>query len=215
MSQSNWKPRPPYKYTASLGRYDLFSFENTSQRIAIDRVILHPQYHDLVNDLSLMRLSRPVTFGHWVQPVCLLDPTRDLLSYTKGLVCLTVGYGRMANMMDAYRLQKIIIRFVEAHQCNRQAWDAGVHLKRGTVCVSPPDGRIGATCHGDSGGPDLCYDAARDQWLLVGTVSYGPAECDRDPGAHWLTVSTDLSAFRSWIVNTIKQQEEAKFELPI
>lgn len=56
---------------------------------------------------------------------------------------------------------------------------------------------------GDSGGPDLCYDPAGGQWVLFGTVSYGPAECDREAGDHWLTVSVDLSNYRTWILATI------------
>lgn len=56
---------------------------------------------------------------------------------------------------------------------------------------------------GDSGGPNLCYDPKRDAWILFGTVSYGPSDCDRESGDKWLTVSVDLSNYRRWILTNI------------
>lgn len=56
---------------------------------------------------------------------------------------------------------------------------------------------------GDSGGPDLVYDSQDNKWVIFGTVSYGPADCDREDGEKWLTVSVDLSNYRTWILKTI------------
>lgn len=173
----------------------------------IDKVIRHPAYQELTNDLSLMRLARSIEFSEFIQPICLLEPTRDILAYTKSLTCMNIGYGLIENMMQAVRLQKIIIRPLAAEHCNSEKLD-DVQLRTGTVCIGPPEGKIGGSCHGDSGGPDVCYDPIQDQWVLIGTVSYGPNDCDREKGSHWLTVSVDLSNYRTWIIETISQQKD-------
>lgn len=49
----------------------------------------------------------------------------------------------------------------------------------------------------------MCYDPRTNQWSIFATVSYGPKVCDRDSGDNWLTVSADLTNFRSWIIDTI------------
>lgn len=60
------------------------------------------------------------------------------------------------------------------------------------------------TRQGDSGGPNVCYDAPSNRWHLFGLVSYGPTICDRpDESDKWLTVSVDLTNYRSWIQATI------------
>ena len=43
-----------------------------------------------------------------------------------------------------------------------------------------------------------------NRWVLFGTVSYGPADCDREEGESWLTVSVDLSNYRTWILQTME-----------
>lgn len=64
--------------TVILGAHQLFnSLEETQVRIGVEpeNVIMHPLYDArmLYNDLSLVRLTTPVTFNEFIQPIKLPD----------------------------------------------------------------------------------------------------------------------------------------------
>lgn len=189
-------------FKATLGLYDMVSPDKSAFETTFDRIIVHPDYHELNNDLALFRLAAPISFSEFVQPACLVRATRNVLQYTFAKRCYAVGYGLTAGMVAAVKLQKLRIKPRPPRECNSDTLGS-VQLRRNTVCIGVPDGQTGATCKGDSGGPDLCYDAKLNRWELFGTVSYGPADCDRDTGEKWLTVSVDLSNYRSWILSTV------------
>lgn len=131
-------------YSATLGLYDLVTPENTSFTVEIDRLIIHPQYRDLNNDLALFRLREPVVFNDFVQPACFIDPIRNLNAYTKDKMCYTIGYGLTNNMISAIKLQKLKIRTKSPRDCNGDRLGA-VKLRRGTVCIGPGED-IGISC---------------------------------------------------------------------
>lgn len=131
--------------TATLGLYDLVSPDKSSFTKSIDRLIVHPDYKDLHNDLTLLRLAEPVEFNDQVQPACLIQPTRNILGYTKEKKCFTVGYGLTDGMMETVRLQKLEIRTNQASHCNSDKLGS-VQLKPGTVCIGPQESQIGGSC---------------------------------------------------------------------
>lgn len=133
------------KYTATLGLYDLVSRDQGAFDMKLDKVIVHPDYKELTNDVMLARLAKPVQFNDFIQPACFVHATRNILRYTKNKKCYTVGYGLAENMEDALRLQKLEISAKEPSACNNDQLNS-VQLKRGTVCVGPPDGKIGGSC---------------------------------------------------------------------
>lgn len=191
------------KFTVTLGLYDLVSPEHEALALGIDKLIVHPDYNDLANDLTLMRLSKPVEFNEFIQPACLIHPTRNVLDYTRDKFSFTVGYGLTEGMVGAVKLQKLQIKTKMPSDCNSDKLGS-VQLRRGTMCIGPPKGHKGGSCKGDSGGPDLVYDERQNKWFIFGTVSYGPSDCDRDDDDDkWLTVSVDLSNYRSWILRTV------------
>lgn len=189
-------------FNATLGLYDMVSPDKSAFTTTIDKIIVHPDYKELNNDLALFRLTAPVSFSDFVQPACLIKATRNVLQYTHAKRCYAVGYGLTAGMVAAVKLQKLRIKPKQPSECNSDQLGY-VQLRSNTVCIGVPEGKTGATCKGDSGGPDLCYDAKLNRWELFGTVSYGPADCDRDTGEKWLTVSVDVSNYRTWILSTI------------
>lgn len=177
--------------------------DRESYQLAIDKVVLHPNYKDLYDDLSLMRLARRVEFNEHVQPVC-LDPRRSSASHIRRMRCVNVGYGLLEEMMQAVKLQKIEVTVLEPRDCMSESAELK-QVRPRTLCIGPPEGKIGGSCFGDSGGPNHCYDAEVNRWFLVGTVSYGPAICDREEGAKWLTVSVNVSSYDTWISSTMLQ----------
>lgn len=165
---------------------------------------MHPEYYDMNNDLALFRLARQVEFNTYVQPVCLVGrETKNLISYAEKRRCYAIGYGLTEGMNFAVKLQKLRINTRSPDECNSDQLN-DLELRRGTVCVGPSnDKKMGSSCKGDSGGPNLCYDAGSNSWQLFGTVSYGPSDCDREAGDRWLSVAVDITSYRTWILSTI------------
>lgn len=131
-------------YTATLGQYDLVTPDETSFSVDIDKLIVHPQYKDLNNDLALFRLAKPVVFNDFVQPICLIDPIRNIHAYTKDKICYTIGYGLTRDMISAIKLQKLKIKTMKPSDCNEDQLGA-VKLRRGTICIGPGD-KLGGSC---------------------------------------------------------------------
>jgi secreted trypsin-like serine protease len=196
---------------ATLGLYDLVVPDETAFDVKIDKVIAHPHYDDLDNDLGLFRLEREVEFSKYIQPVCLIgEPRIDLLTYSKERRCYVVGYGMTEGMKFATKLQKLSIQAREPSECNETSTNP-LLLKKNTVCIGPNNERdVGSSCMGDSGGPNLCYEPETDRWHLFAVVSYGPSECDRELGDKWLSAAVDLTKYNDWIVSTALVHENEK-----
>lgn len=133
------------EYKVTVGLYDLINPDERSYEMDIDRLIRHPDYEDLTNDLLLIRLARTVTFDDRVQPACFVHRTRNIHLFTKRRKCYTVGYGLTEGMNDAIRLQKMEITTMDPSECNSDQLGI-VRLRQGTVCVGPPDNREGGSC---------------------------------------------------------------------
>lgn len=192
--------QPDMNYTALFGLYNLVFKDKGSFKVGIDKIIKHPQYQDLFNDIALMHLNRPVEFNENVQPICLIDHTRDIFRRTKDLICYVVGYGKMADMLEAKKQQKLAIRVLPQSECNALIM-SDLEFRPNTICIGPPSNKKGGTCFGDSGGPSHCYDPIFKRWFQFGIVSTGPPTCEWE--SQWLSVSTDLSSYRTWIITTI------------
>ena len=55
----------------SLGDHTTNANEGFEQEIQVKRIVVHPQYYDITNDIALLELSRPAMYNKFVQPVCL------------------------------------------------------------------------------------------------------------------------------------------------
>lgn len=106
---------------------------------------MHPSYKDLNNDLSLMRLSEPLTFSDNVRPACLVPATRNLISQVGQKPAFSVGYGLTEGMMNAVRLQKLRVSPRKLADCNSDSLGK-VQIRRGTVCLGPLAEQIGSSC---------------------------------------------------------------------
>ena len=133
------------RINATLGLYDLISPDNSSFSVAVDKLVVHPDYKEMSNDLALFRLARPVEFNEFIQPACLVGPTRNVLVTTEDKICYTVGFGLTAGMVNAVRLQKLRVVARQPAECNSDTLGS-IRLRSGTVCIGPPMGQIGSSC---------------------------------------------------------------------
>ncbi|MBN3288650.1 CTR2 protein, partial [Polyodon spathula] len=134
-----------------VGEHDRRSDSEAIQIMKVAKVITHPEWnpYTINNDISLVKLTAPVTFNARVAPVCLPSASDD---FPGGSLCVTTGWG--------------LTRY---NECSSY-W--GDNISDVMICA----GAAGATsCMGDSGGPLVCEKD--NAWTLVGIVSWGSSKC--------------------------------------
>lgn len=132
-------------YKGEFGRYDLMVTEKTVQKVTFDKMIVHPEYKDLQNDITLLRLSKPVSFNQNVQPVCVIEERhKDTVLFSKERKCYNIGYGLTVDMVAAVKLQKIEIEVRPAIECNKDKFT--VKLRDRELCMGPRKDHVGASC---------------------------------------------------------------------
>uniref|UniRef100_A0A182S9I7 Peptidase S1 domain-containing protein n=1 Tax=Anopheles maculatus TaxID=74869 RepID=A0A182S9I7_9DIPT len=161
--------------------------------------ILHPGYDpvDILNDIALIRLPKPLTFSSRVQPIRLPSWTNAYTDLT-GYDSIVSGWGAQSN--DDYAEladeMKLDLRYatntiVPNEVCYRVY---GSIIRDQQICVAGEGGRN--PCQGDSGGPlTVKFDGQR--LTQVGIVSYGSIlGCQNGvPGVY-----TRVSSYVEWIV---------------
>lgn len=76
-----------------------FSYSPQEQLRTVIRIAAHALYDKsvMVNDLSLMKMDKPLSINKWVRPVCLPNEASAghnwLWGPSPGTVCLAVGWG--------------------------------------------------------------------------------------------------------------------------
>ncbi|CAB1330181.1 unnamed protein product [Coregonus sp. 'balchen'] len=135
----------------------------------------HPSYS---NDIALLRLSSPLEYTDFVQPVCTVEDEMEEFNLNLNQ-CFISG-----KPMDT--LQEAEVELIEQNICNRIDWYNG-YIKN------------------DSGGPLQCFSEDQEKFYIVGVTSFGDAcGLPKRPGVYaraskysaWLktTQSRSLSA---------------------
>lgn len=144
---------------------------------------------------ALLRLSEPVYFTTFVQPICLLPPGAR---FTKGKECFVTGWGQTAWKGDKPdTLREARVKLVPQHKCNSLKSYKGQVTER-SLCAGFERGGVDA-CQYDSGGPLSCEHDGR--WYLTGVVSWGH-QCGK-PNKYG--VYADMEDMTEWVVDTIEK----------
>ncbi|RXM33532.1 Chymotrypsin B [Acipenser ruthenus] len=188
-----------------VGEHDRRSDSEAVQIMSVAAVITHPEWnpYTINNDISLVKLTAPVSFNARVAPVCLPSPSDD---FQGGSLCVTSGWGltRYNALFTPNKLQQTALPLLTNAECSSY-W--GDKISDVMICA----GAAGATsCMGDSGGPLVCEKdnvwtlgdsggplvCEKDNvWTLVGIVSWGSSQCSTTTPA----VYARVTAFRSWV----------------
>jgi len=191
-----------------LGEYDTSSTNDGAnpQDYGVETITNHQGYQEPVldNDLSLVKLDRPVELTDLIKPVCLpAAPTGD---YEDEKVDVA-GWGYTDQATEgtaATVLQEVQLTAVAIHDC-QAVYEDSVSFRGqfpngfgDTKLCAGEDGK--SACRGDSGGPmvRLLEDG---RYELVGVVSAGVG-CGT-PGQPGLY--TRVSAYLDWIQQTMVQ----------
>ncbi|KAE8594783.1 hypothetical protein XENTR_v10019798 [Xenopus tropicalis] len=192
-----------------VGEFDLANEEGAEEIFLIpsEDMFVHQSWNSVCvacgNDIALIRLPRPVQISDKVQLSC-LPPAGELLP--NNFSCYASGWGRLYTggpIPDI--LQQALLPVVDYDHCSQRDW-WGATVKRSMVCAG---GDIRSVCNGDSGGPLNCQ-GADGRWYVHGVASFVSGY-----GCNTLkkpSVFTRVSAFNSWIQQTISENSVSGFQ---
>ncbi|XP_028419437.1 serine protease 27 [Perca flavescens] len=163
----------------------------------------HPSYglatnvNRFDNDLCLLKLSAPVSFTHYIQPICL---AAENSTFNTGVGSWITGFGITDNGTVANILQEVMVPIVGNNQCRCTYSD----LTGNMMCAGVPAGGKDS-CQGDSGGPMVTKQGST--WIQSGVVSYGKGcGLPEIPGVY-----TRVSLYQEWISSVIAGSNKPGF----
>lgn len=187
----------PNKFTVLAGSHT--TKDGTEHRV--ENILVHSAYktRQYYNDISLLRLSNPVTLSQKAYPVCLpSDRLRDKIIAGNNNVTVT-GWGDTSfGGVSSKELQELTIPIVPLKDCNESYSKLPlVNFPKGItnlfMCAGVKEGGKDA-CQGDSGGP-LVTKLKDMSYVQLGVVSFGYG-CAQ---AGFPGVYTRTSQFTEWL----------------
>ena len=165
------------------GEYNLDANDGTEQEVVLSKIIQHEDYNafSISNDVSVLQLSKPLTFNSNVKAVAL----QSQKEYNGD--CVVSGWGTTTEGGSSPSILRYVnIPTVTDAEC-RASYGQN-DIEDSMICAGVSGGGKDA-CQGDSGGPMVCGG------LLTGIVSWGYG-CGRPdyPGVY-----TDVSHVAQWI----------------
>ncbi|KAH8247792.1 hypothetical protein KR038_010030 [Drosophila bunnanda] len=181
--------------------------------IGYEAIHVHPEYKEFsnykYNDIAIIRLKHPVSFTHFVMPICLPNKTEPL-TLAEGQMFSVSGWGR-TDLFNKYFINihspiklKLRIPYVSNENCTKILEAFGVRLGPKQICAGGEFAKD--TCAGDSGGPLMYFDRLHSRWVAHGVVSYGFTQCGM---AGKPAVYTNVAEYTDWIEGVV-QMEKAK-----
>ncbi|XP_038143478.1 uncharacterized protein LOC119785109 isoform X3 [Cyprinodon tularosa] len=160
----------------------------------IDYFICHPDYDSstLENDMCLLKLSSPVYFTDYIQPVCLASVES---TFHDGTTSWVTGFGDLGNGMTPTILQEVELPIVGNNKCSCYNQDFAT-ITENMICAGFDLGGKDS-CQGDSGGPLVVYNGF--VWVQAGVVSFGDrCAIPKRPGVY-----ARVSQYEKWIHDSV------------
>ncbi|XP_063763928.1 transmembrane protease serine 13a isoform X2 [Eleginops maclovinus] len=178
----------------------LMSLDRLTQPYVVKRIILNENYNSKTNDqdVTLLKLTSPVTFNDNVHPACL--PAFDH-KFSDGTACWTSGFGttKSGSSTVSKELMEVTVKIITPSVCNSPIGYQGAVTKH-MLCAGDMDGGKDS-CQGDSGGPLVCKGDSR--WYLAGITSWGAGCGEKNkPGVY-----TNVKSVLPWIYSKMQQEK--------
>ncbi|XP_066930481.1 uncharacterized protein [Clytia hemisphaerica] len=168
-----------------------------AEKYRVRSIFIHPNYAGSGfsgADLALLHLPRPSkhpTIRLAISPV-------DDKWYESGSIATVAGWGSTSphdTQQISQELRSAEVKVVSHKKCNKANSFNGSVLKD-MFCASG-DGKD--ACYSDSGGPLMVRDGCRDEWVLIGVVSWGKSCAHKDyPGVY-----VKLSVYSDWLMDRL------------
>lgn len=116
-----------------LGKIDISDISERGQiTLKADIVTTHHAYdYDIGEaDVALVRMTQPVSYGYFIQPVCLVKGDQNVVDFTQDKHCFSLGYGNRGDTPGS-KMQKLPVTATRDEACRRQ----GINAAIGHVCI--------------------------------------------------------------------------------
>ncbi|XP_068569885.1 transmembrane protease serine 9-like [Cebidichthys violaceus] len=183
--------------TVNLGRQSQSGPNFNEVSTSLERIICHPSYNRQTNDndICLLKLSAPVDFTDYIQPVCLASAGS---TFHTGVSSYVAGFGdtQADSSSRADILQEVKVPIVGNNECKCSY----PSITDNMICAGFSEGGRDA-CQGDSGAPLVTKKGF--MWIQSGIVSFGNG-CAKPmtPGGH-----TRVSQYQEWITKITDSSE--------
>ncbi|TSK28025.1 Battenin [Bagarius yarrelli] len=180
------------KVTVKLGLHTQEGNNSNSVSLSVSEIHNHPNYSEKTNnnDIAVLKLSSPVTFTDFINPICLASNGSTF--FTDALTWVT-GWGRInssADLPSPGTLQEVQVPIIGNRKCNC-LYGVGAITDQ-MMCAGLLQGGKDS-CQGDSGGPLVIKHGSR--WVQAGIVSFGQDCALKDfPGVY-----ARISMYQDWI----------------
>ncbi|CAI5671660.1 chymotrypsin-like protease CTRL-1 [Oreochromis aureus] len=171
-------PSSSYNTVVHLGRYNQSGSNPNELTQKVENIVCHPafSYNWLYdNNICLLKLSAPVIFTDYIQPICLASGNSTFYNGTSSWV---IGFGYDDNQQFSNILQEVNVPILGNNECRCYFGDYNYWLSKITenvTCTRPKVGwkgpwRSRRTTHGEERinlGSEWNYEL----WLLWWTIS--------------------------------------------
>ncbi|XP_045899465.1 tryptase-like [Micropterus dolomieu] len=188
--------------TVSLGLQSLQGINPNQVSRTVSQIIVHPNFNSgtFENDICLLKLSSPVTFTTYIQPVCLAATGS---TFYKGTVSWATGWGSVGTGVSLpfpQNLMEVQLPVVGNRECT---CNYGVSLiTNNKMCTGFSAGGKDV-CQGDGGGPLVSKQGGR--WIQAGIVSFTSSKGCAQPNIP--SGYTRVSQYQSWINSRITSNQ--------
>nr|XP_033798819.1 transmembrane protease serine 3 [Geotrypetes seraphini] len=166
---------------------------------SVEKIVFHHKYKSssMANDIALMKLTTPLAFNGFIQPICL--PNYGEV-FQEGKVCWITGWGATEEGGDSTQFMEYAgIPLISNKVCNAKSVYGGI-VSSSMLCAGYLEGGVD-TCQGDSGGPLACEE--RMVWKLTGATSWGLGCAEKNkPGVY-----SRITSFLDWIHEQMEREE--------
>ncbi|XP_039466216.1 serine protease 27-like isoform X2 [Oreochromis aureus] len=168
--------------------------------LRVDKIICHPDYRNLTlkNNICLLKLSTPVNFTDYIQPICL---AAENSTFYAGTNTWLTGFGITSNLTFPNILQEANVPVVGNNECQCYYEDLTFSsITENMICTGLQAGGT-SSCYGDGGGALMIETGS--VWIQIGIVSFSVG-CARPLRPE---VYTRVSQYQKWISDTITDTE--------
>ncbi|XP_043086372.1 LOW QUALITY PROTEIN: coagulation factor X [Puntigrus tetrazona] len=187
----------------TIGDYDKMRPDRDEQKISVQKIVVHPHFHDFTfdSDIALLYLSRPVALGPFSAPACLPDAALSERLLRPGEQGLVSGWGSTGFLRRSSRfLRKVLLPVANQMSCINSTEHV---ITDNMFCAGYLLEEMDA-CTGDSGGPFVVN--YRGTWFLAGVVSWG----ERCAAEGKYGVYTRLGNYLPWIRQEMMTEESRR-----
>uniref|UniRef100_A0A034WUY5 Serine protease easter n=1 Tax=Bactrocera dorsalis TaxID=27457 RepID=A0A034WUY5_BACDO len=183
---------------------DQIDCESISIDLAVSKVIKHPEYESLYNDLALLQLTESVHTTRYVAPICLPFETEHVsASFNDDKILQISGWGaHLFEEVAEFKMKSIVhISSLEQFK-DRFLTEAGINLTAKHVCAK--DKAVHDNKILDSGGAlmSLANVGKMQSYFLLGVeaISY-----EIPPEQGFPFIFTRISPYLDWIKREIRE----------